>query len=167
MTSFDSQSLSLVAEHIQQLLRRMGFEEAQVHCRLDNVVPSDDEGSRTRLCIEVEAGDEGKLLIGAQGSHLLALQHVVRCVLRRQLSERVYISLDVNGYRVRRDRSLGVLAETMAKQAQRTGRTIVMRPMGASDRRIIHTTLAERGDIKTESMGDEPNRRVVVRPIFI
>ncbi len=155
--SLDSQALLLIEEHVRRLLSMMGFQEAKVRC----VVASDV------LTVAIEAGDEGRTLIGTGGAHLLALQHVVRCILRSQLTERVHIVVDVNNYRVRREQSLLSLAQEVARKASRTGRTIAMRPMSAADRRAIHTALAKQKDIHTESLGEEPNRRVVIRPIFL
>lgn len=155
---FDMPTVALMEEHIRFLLRTMGISAISVSC---TVIEGDS------LRVVVEAGEEGKLLIGVHGTHLLALQHVVRCLLRRHLGNDVRVLVDVNGYRARRERSLLDLAEEMARRAQRTGHSVVLRPMSASDRRTIHTALAHDKDVTTESLGDEPNRRVVVRPIFL
>lgn len=166
--TFDSQALALIEEHVLRFMRSMGFEKATIHCQIDEEVPQQEEGCLTTcLLVGIEAGDDGKLLIGTQGCHLSALQHLVRSLLRRQLAEHVYVNVDVNGYRARRERSLVSLAETAARRATMQGRTVVLRPMEASDRRMIHTALASRSDVRTESMGDEPNRRVIIRPIFL
>lgn len=155
--TLDTQALLLIEEHVRRLLSMMGFHEAQVRCTMTEDV----------LTVAIEAGDEGRTLIGSQGTHLSALQHLVRCILRSQLTERVHVIVDVNNYRVRREQSLLSLAQEVARKAARTGRTIALRPMSAADRRAIHTALAKQPDIHTESLGEEPNRRVVVRPIFL
>lgn len=153
----DSQALLLIEEHVRRLLSIMGFTEAQVRCAAAGDV----------LAVAIEAGDAGRTLIGSGGAHLSALQHLIRCILRSQLTEPVHITVDVNSYRVRREQSLLHLAREVARKASRTGRTIALRPMPAADRRAIHTALANQPDIQTESLGEEPNRRVVVRPIFL
>jgi spoIIIJ-associated protein len=157
-TVLDNATAALIEEHVRRLLGVMNFGEAKVTCS------APDEES---LIIEVEAGEVGSLLIGTQGTHLLAFQHIVRCLLRRQIDKPIHINVDINGYRLRRERSLLGLAEETAKKAQRTGRTVVMSPMPAADRRTIHSALANYKDVRTESLGEEPNRRVVVRPIFL
>lgn len=161
--SLDVTSLALIEEHVRRLLAEMDFEEVTVLCQQR---PPQEEQPLT-LVIAIEAGPEGKALIGAQGMHLDALQHVIRALLRRQLSAELHITVDVNGYRARREQSLLHLAESAARRAQHTGRTVVLRPMAAADRRVLHTALAARPDIQTESLGEEPNRRVVIRPIFL
>lgn len=164
----DGQALLLIEEHVRRLLEHMGFDNALVACRLSerSSLASADE-IVIGLGIRIDAGEEGRLLIGTQGSHLLALQHLIRSLLRRQVSRDVYVSVDVNGYRARRERNLASLAESAARQAKSQGRTVVLRPMESADRRTVHAVLAARPDVKTESLGEEPNRRVVIKPIFL
>lgn len=154
----DRAGIALIEEHVRHILTMMGFTDVTVHCQL-----ADEHTMR----VDVNAGEPGRLLIGPQGSHLSAFQHILRCLLRRQLEEHVRVVVDINGYRVRRERGLLDLAQEVARRAQRTGRTVVLRPMTAADRRAIHTALSKHKDVKTESLGEEPNRRVVVRPIFL
>jgi spoIIIJ-associated protein len=119
---------------------------------------------------EVSAADTEqriKNLIGTHGVHLEALQHVCRILLRRDFQEPVRLTVDVNGYYASREQTLLHIAEEAARKAGRTGRAVVLPPMGAGERRTIHTTLAARQDVSTASLGEEPNRRVVVRPVFV
>jgi len=74
----------------------------------------------------------------------------------------VQVTVDVEGYRARRERQLRQLARRMAEQAVRTGKRQILEPMSASERRIIHLELREHSDVKTESLGDEPNRKVSI-----
>lgn len=150
---------ALIEEHVRHVLVVMGFSDITVHCSVmeDNSV----------LHVDINAGDAGRFLIGANGSHLVAFQHVLRCLLRGSLPEGTRVVVDVNGYRMRRERGLLDLAQEVARRAHRTGKTVALRPMSAADRRAIHTALASHKNISTESLGEEPNRRVVVRPIFL
>lgn len=168
-TSLDGQAISLIEEHVRRLLQRMGFDQASVRGFITPGVAATEDAAEAAgtLHIAIEAGEEGRLLIGVQGSHLAALQHIIRAVLRRQIEKNVLVMVDVNGYRSRREKGLLGLAEAAARRAKMQGRTVVLRPMEASDRRAIHTALATRSDVRTESMGEEPNRRVVIRPIFL
>lgn len=153
------EATQLIEEDIRHLIGLMGFDEVKVRCRI--------EEEENTLHASIEAGDSGRLLIGTRGNHLHALQHIIRCVLRRRMEHDFRTVVDVNQYKFRREQSLLRLAEQTAKKAQQTGRTIVMDAMTASDRRAIHTALANNKNVKTESLGDEPNRRVVVKPIFL
>ncbi len=167
--NFTSESLSLIEEHVRRFMDSMGFEEAVVNCHHNTESGSglDENNIVSRLIIAIDAGDEGRLLIGSHGQHLSALQHVLRSILKRHLSSGVIVSIDVNNYRVRRERSLVSLAESSARRAQDQGRTVVLDPMNAFDRRAVHSALSSWDGIKTESIGEEPNRRVVIRPSLL
>lgn len=154
----DVAGVALIEEHVRHVLTMMGFDGVTVHCHL-----ADEETMR----VDVNAGTAGRLLIGSHGAHLAAFQHIVRCLLRRHTQEDIRVVVDVNGYRLRREKGLLDLAQEVARRAHRTGRTVVLQPMTAADRRAIHTALASHKDITTESLGEEPNRRVVVRPVFL
>jgi len=149
----DDQALALIQEHVRRLLVTMSIPEAQVKCVIQN----------DTLLITIEAGEVGRLLIGPQGAHLAALQHIIRCLLRPQFKEHIRINVDVNSYRARREHDLMQMALSTARKAQQTGRTVTLEPMNAADRRAVHAALASQPDIKTESLGEEPNRRVVIR----
>ncbi len=157
-TALDTATTALIEEHVRRLLRIMNFSDAQVTCTLPNP---------ETMHLNIEAGEIGRLLIGPQGQHLLAFQHIMRCLLRKQITTPIRVLVDVNGYRLRREQTLLGIAEETARRAKQTGRTVVMSPMSAADRRAIHSALANHKDVRTESLGDEPNRRVVVRPVFL
>lgn len=149
---------ALIAEHIRRLMEVMGLQHIRLECEFS--------GEET-LRISMVVGDEGSMLIGTQGATLNALQHIIRCVLRKQLHEHVRVIVDVNGYRLRRERSLLGFAEETARRAQKTGRPVALSPMSATDRRTIHAALAGRKEVVTESTGDGDKRRVVIRPVFL
>lgn len=166
--TFTPEGLSLIEEHVRRLLDCMGFNEASVSCRYSGEeITEEGAAEATRLSISIDAGDEGRLLIGMHGQHLPSLQYVIRSILKRSFTSNILISLDVNNYRVRRERALVSLAESSARRAKDQGRTVVLNAMNAFDRRAIHTALATWDGIKTESMGEEPNRRVVIKPSLL
>lgn len=154
----DDPTGALIAEHVRHLVGAMGLDDIQLEC---------ESGQPGVLRISIMAGESGKMLIGTQGANLNALQHVIRCVLRKHFEEDMHIVVDVNGYRVRRERNLLGFAEEVARRAQRTGRPVALSPMNAVDRRTIHAALAGHKDVVTESTGDGMDRRVVVRPVFL
>ena len=169
-TTINHQATALIEEHVRHLVSMMGFDRAKVNCSFCDIKNSAAALSlpvRQHLHIAIDAGPSGRILIGTRGSHLAALQHIIRSLLRRQLKETLRITVDVNGYLAGRERTLLHLAEEAARKAGRTGQAIVLPPMVAAERRTIHASLAARPDISTESLGEEPNRRVVVRPVFI
>jgi len=115
------------------------------------------------IAFEIEGEDAG-LLIGRRGETLQSLQFLVNLIVNKQLGRQVYVTIDVEGYRERRQDSLRSLAERTAERVVSSGRSVQLQPMPAAERRIIHVTLAEHPDVRTESKGDGDQRRVVVLP---
>ena len=120
----------------------------------------DAEGGLPVL-IEIH-GDDLSVLIGRRAETLNALQYLLALIISKEASHWVQVSVDVEGYRARRERQLRQLARRMAEQAVRTGKRQILEPMSASERRIIHLELREHSDVKTESLGEEPNRKVSI-----
>lgn len=116
-------------------------------------------------CLWVEIlSPESRLLIGEHGSTLRAFEHVLRLVLRTVVDEHTRVVADVNAYRARRADFLRRRARDAAQRARGTRRAVVLEPMTAADRRLVHVALSAEADVVTESVGDDPDRRVVVRP---
>ncbi|MEC9320663.1 MAG: RNA-binding cell elongation regulator Jag/EloR [Chloroflexota bacterium] len=112
---------------------------------------------------EIE-GDDSGLLIGRKGETLRSLQFMVRFLVSRKTGERANLSVDVEGYDDRRRQSLSNLANRVAQRVVKTGRSIELEPMNPRERRLVHITLAESGDVYTESSGIGEGRRVVILP---
>lgn len=146
-----------VTERVEQLLNTMGLPPSQIRCQ--QLSPY--------LYIHIEAGPVGKLLIGAGGAHLTALQHIIRSILRSATAPGTRIVVDVNGYRAQREQDLVAVADAAAKRAIMQGQTVILPPMNSADRRVIHTALAGREDLRTASTGEEPQRAVVIKPILL
>ncbi|MGI6626984.1 MAG: RNA-binding cell elongation regulator Jag/EloR [Bacillota bacterium] len=113
--------------------------------------------------LEVTGTDLG-LLIGRHGQTLRHLEFLANVVSSKGIGRVRRISVDVGGYRKRRERELEDMARNMARKVERTGRSSFLRPMDARDRRIVHMTLQKNGRVVTHSEGDEPFRRVVISP---
>ncbi|AGA70915.1 putative RNA-binding protein [Desulfitobacterium dichloroeliminans LMG P-21439] len=107
-------------------------------------------------------GEELGILIGRRGDTLEALQYLTNLAVSKQLSEKVRIIVDVEGYRQRREETLVRLAKRLSDKVKRTGTRVVLEPMNPHERRIIHTALQEETHISTFSEGEEPNRKVVI-----
>jgi spoIIIJ-associated protein len=126
--------------------------------------------------IEVETGDTSRLnvvgnddahealgaLIGRKGERLSALQHLVNLMLSRRMGEWTRVLVDVEDYRGRRERQLRDLATRAAARVEETGKMLQLEPMPALERRWIHLALRDHPSVATQSIGEEPNRRIVV-----
>jgi len=108
--------------------------------------------------------EEPKILIGQNGQTLAEIQHLLKAILRRRISEQFYIDIDVNGYKEKKIEYLRDMAVSLADEAALTKKEKILPSMPAYERRIIHLELAGRNDITTESIGEEPERRIVIRP---
>ena len=111
----------------------------------------------------LRGGDVG-LFIGRRGQTIDAVQHLAQRIVFPDGPSPVRVVIDADGYRERRAESLQADAEEAAEEALRSGRPVELEPMGASERRIVHEYLRERGGVETHSEGDEPERRLVVEP---
>ena len=110
------------------------------------------------------AGEDSGLLIGRRGQTLQSLQFLVTLIVRKQMGEDVRVVLDVENYRQRRETSLRDMATKVATRVAQTNRSITLEPMSPADRRIIHTSLSEHPEVRTESAGEGENRKVTIMP---
>jgi len=114
-----------------------------------------------RVHINIVGKDVG-LLIGRKGETLNALQFMVGLIVNRKRQEKIRVVLDVEDYRKKKEESLEALALRLSERVKKTKKNVVMRPMNSQERRIVHTTLQGDPQITTYSLGDEPNRKVVI-----
>ena len=104
-------------------------------------------------------------LIGYKGKTIEAIQSTINSILQKQEEEYAKVFVEVNDYKNKKEERLKELARRMAKNAVKFGRDVRLEPMSAYERMIIHTELANRTDVKTESYGEEPRRRVVIKKV--
>ncbi len=131
-------------------------------CDLDGDIEIEVDGSRARVSIvEVEKGELSHL-VGDDGEVLASLQELARLAAARETGERSRLMLDIAGYRGKQKEILEEAAKTACAQAQRTSAPVHMAPMNPYERKLVHDIVATMG-LTSESEGDEPNRRVVIR----
>lgn len=143
---------------IENIFRAMGLKEPEIDIKKDNL-------SRDREIFDVNivlgAREEVSFLENG-GEGLNALQHLVRVLLNKK-ELRHFIALDINSHKEKRKNELNEIAIDAAKKVRRTKEPLTLEPMSAYERRIIHLKLAELPDIVTESIGEEPERKLVIR----
>ena len=115
-----------------------------------------------RVYVSVE-GQEAAILIGHHGQTLDAIQELLRSAVQRQVRARVWVTLDVQGYRERRREALRERAREMAARAVDEGE-MELEPMNAFERKIVHDAVGEIAGVTSFSEGEEPYRRVVIAP---
>ena len=145
-----AEDLALGATVLRELLASMAV-EAEVTLA---------EGTRSEG-LEVQGNDLG-VLIGRGGENLVALQQVVSAITSKRVGRSVHVAVDIEGYRIRREEQLREMAERVASRVRATGSAVTLEPMLAYERRVVHLAVQGQPGLKTESVGVEPNRRVVI-----
>jgi spoIIIJ-associated protein len=154
----DDNLLFVSRQTVAELLEKMKI-PAHIEVRYGD---PDEEGQRP-VMVDVQGDDLG-VLIGRRAEILNALQYVTNLIVSKQVERWVQVIIDVQGYRARHERQLRQMAQRMADQAMKAGRRQVLEPMSASDRRIIHLELRDHPSVTTQSVGEEPTRKVTIIP---
>ncbi len=110
-------------------------------------------------------GENVGLFIGRHGQTIDAVQHLAQRIVFPDGPSSVRVVIDANGYRERRADALRAEADDAADEALDTGQPVELQPMPPFERRIVHEHLRERGDVETQSEGNEPDRFLVVSPL--
>lgn len=150
------EALEAAREILVELMAHLGFA----------VTVNVETGDTNRLNVVGEGEEKEALgaLIGRKGERLSALQHLVNLMLSRRIGTWTRVLVDVEDYRGRRERQLRELALRAAARVTETGKMLQLEPMPALERRWIHLALRDHPDVATQSIGEEPNRRIVVVP---
>ena len=130
---------------------------------LGSVNVAQEEGSEEPVITVAVLVEEPKMLIGEKGQTLFELQHILKLILRKQIAEPFYLSLDINEYKKNKEEYLRDVAKTAADEVILFKKPKELSPMPSAERRVIHLALAERSDVVSESLGDGPDRRVVIK----
>jgi len=153
----DLLNVKSVQSVVVELLERMRV-KAQVSAKY--IEPEDDKDQRLVL-VDIE-GKDLSILIGRRSETLNALQYITGLIVSKELGHWVPLLIDVQGYRNRRERQLRQLGQRMAEQAVQSGRKQTLEPMPANERRLIHLELRDHPLVFTESVGEEPYRKVTI-----
>ncbi len=145
-----------ITKEINALIEKMGFagdvDTIEVH-----------QGAASRF--EVRMRGEARMLIGEHGNNLIALEHVLKKIVKKKYNEETRFTLDINDYRMKRLEELKQEVKSAAKAVRLYHKSVPLRSMSSFERRIVHLLLEEYPDITTESMGEEPERKVIIKPI--
>jgi spoIIIJ-associated protein len=159
VTEEEESTLRIARETVSELLEKMGI-DAQVTSRYGE---AEDARSRKPLLVDIN-GRDLSILIGPRAETLNALQYIAALIIGKELGRSVPLVVDVEGYRVRREQQLRQLARRMAEQAIKTGRRQILEPMPANERRLVHIELRNNPQVTTESVGEDPRRKVTIIP---
>ena len=144
--------------------RAIKFLSMMVSRICDDVEYETEKDSEGRLVITMSGPNMG-ILFGRHGDTLDALQYLTSLYINKVSEEYVKIVLDTENYRAKRKETLVKLARRLGSQVVKTKESITLEPMSPGERRIIHSTLQNNKLIQTVSIGEEPNRRVVIEHV--
>ena len=130
-----------------------------------NELPEDTEyvikKDKNVIYVELNSPNLG-FLIGYRGETLYAMQNILSAVAGKGIENRVRVILDIEGYKAKRQKTLEDLAEKVARTVIRTRKSVKLEPMQAYERKIIHSKLQANSKLETNSIGEEPYRRIVI-----
>lgn len=132
--------------------------------KIDNNLKYEVKVENYTIIVEIN-GEKAGMLIGYRGEALNSLQNILSAMGNKNSSERIKVSLDIEGYRGKREKILEELAEKVAKTVLRTGKSITLEPMSPYERKVIHNKLQNNNKVQTHSIGENDNRRVVIEKI--
>lgn len=143
--------ISYIKETINEIIKKMNAEaNLEVRRREENI-------SITIF------SDNNAILIGKNGKNVSALQLLIRQIVNSKLNKPLSIIIDVGNYKEKRAKNIEYLAKKLAREAYKTKTEITMDSMNSYERRIVHSALADDKYVYTESTGEEPNRKVVIK----
>lgn len=108
------------------------------------------------------SGDQAEALVGEKGAVMQAVQEVTRTVVQRRFHDPARVRVDVAGYNERRRQALGIYAQRLAEQVKSEGGEIMLEPMNAADRKVVHDTISAIDGVNSYSEGEDPRRCVVI-----
>ena len=158
------QQIQLGQQWLVELLKLVGI-PAEVTVQKADSSPEDSH-SQWLIINETDLNpEEISLLLGEKGKNIDAIQYLANTLLNIgvEAEDQGAFIIELNGYRVHRQAELQALAETVAKEVRETGKEQEIRHLSSAERRQVHTLLQDAEDLETESRGQEPDRRLVVR----
>jgi len=149
----NKKDLEKIKERTERFFEKMDFEiEIGIRENEENIIS---------VSLKTE---EPQILIGKDGQTLMDIQHLLKRILRKDLGQ-IFIDFDINEYKKKKGEYLKELAQSSADEVSLSKKEKTLNPMSSYERRIIHIELSGRNDVETESIGEEMERRVVIKPL--
>ncbi|MDO8495559.1 MAG: R3H domain-containing nucleic acid-binding protein [bacterium] len=149
----------IVKNIVKDVVSQLGYEATL------EVLPN--EKDPTLKVISIYSPDDLSMLIGKNGQNLKAIEHITKVIAFKKAPGQINFALDINDYRKSRAKVIVKSAVEVANRVRDNKKAEALVPMSSYERRLVHIELASYPDIETESIGEEPQRRVVIRPLTI
>ena len=157
--SDEPEEIAIARETINIILEKM-----HVNAHVTVTLGDSDDNRVQPILIDIE-GNDLSFLIGRKSETINALQFITSLIVGRELGRWIPMQIDVQHYRRRREDELRKLARRIAEQVESTGRKQILEPMPPNERRIIHIELRDNPNVMTESVGEDPRRKITVSPL--
>lgn len=149
-------------ESLEKALKNVNnFLDKWLHTLSDEEISYESKINGEYIEIEIK-GDKISHLIGYRGEVLNSIQIVLSSIAGKDITEKIRITLDIYGYKEKREKILIAFAEKEAKRVLKTKRSIALEPMSAYERKIIHTALQNHPNVATKSVGEGSNRKIII-----
>ncbi len=156
--------LQALEKNITDLFKIMKISKFEVQTEILN----NSDGGRKTLSAKIKIEENPGILIGEAGRTLFSLQHILYLILLGQKiitgQDEMRLMLDINDYNKNRIDKIHLMAENYAKEVETSKEPVILDPMPAYERRLVHMELEKNSKVTTESIGEEPRRRIVIRP---
>jgi len=139
---------------LSSLLKLMGIENPSIDIEVDDDIYN----------VNIDAGDQ-RFVIGPEGKTINALQHLLQSAIRRQTDRSIYLRLDAGDYRARRREDIQRQTRQTIEDVRENDREHELEPMEPIERKIVHTVVEESEGVKSISIGEDANRRVIIQPL--
>lgn len=162
---FDQNNLKKIKETIEEFFQKMSFEvKIELSTPKKTLIEGKVKKEVASLPINLKV-ENPRILIGEKGEVLFEIQHLLKVILKRKIENQdFYLDLDINDYKKKKINYLKELARELANEVFLTKKEKILPPMPPFERRIIHLELTNHPNVTTESIGQEPERRVVIKP---
>lgn len=161
----DKNDLEKIKETAKDFFKKMTFEvEIETLSQKEpDSFSEEGEGNASTIYLNLKT-ENPQILIGERGQTLLEIQHLLKAILRRKIKEPFFIDLDIEGYKKKKIEYLKEMAFSFADEVALNKKEKWLPYLSSYERRIIHLELAKREDVVTESSGEGPERKLVIRP---
>lgn len=155
----EDQIENLISRTVKDLSRRIGFNFEDLNVE-KKIGPEEQE----IFIVRIKSDDDCSSLLDDKGKSLRAFEYIVRMLAIKESNQKIGLVIDLNNFLEKRNSRISELARLVAKRVRATQKSFVLSPMSAYERRLVHLELAALPGIITESVGEEPKRRVVIKP---
>lgn len=155
----ENQIENQISQTVKELFQKAGF-------NFENLEIEKQKGPEEHelFIVKIKSDDDCSLLLDDKGKSLKAFEHLARLLTSKELNHKINLVIDLNNFLEKRNGKISELARLVAKKVQTTQKSFILRPMSAYERRLVHLELTNWPSIITESIGEEPKRRVVIKP---